>query len=253
MRARVLAIAALVALGLLATPAQALEVDPEAPVVVDDAVLLWPGESRFVDVVANDTDPGGDDLAVCRVSAPEGPHDSVYAFDAGMFSGDLTGTLSVQASSRARGEHVLDYYVCNHTHLTPARLTVTIREVQPVDVVPAAEPDRILVTNHNERRITFITINPRNCDLEAIRRVGAGATATVRVHFPRVPWVALIGNSGIADQGTVRGVEMSEPPKQSGPKNVSCSVSFGRQLPGIGASVVGRARVDERRHVEVPD
>lgn len=239
MRARVLAIPALVLAALtavLTAPAHALEVDPEAPVVVDDSVTMWPGETRDVDVLANDTDPAGGDLAFCRVPGPFGPSQGpVSLYDPAVFGDDWGDGLLVETSARARGTVVADYYVCNHTHLSPAHLTVTIRPVQPVDVVPARKRDHVRVTNHNDRRITFVAVEPHRCDLDAIARVPAGQQASVEVHHPKLRWYALIGR-GVADTGTVRGIAMSEPVKSPASPGSSCSISFARQLPGIGAA-----------------
>jgi hypothetical protein len=108
---------------------------------------------------------------------------------------------------------VLDYYVCNHTRLSPAHLTVTVRPVEPVDVVPGRR-DHVRVTNHNDRSVVFAAFTRDTCDLDTIRRVGAHRTRSIEVHHRSLQWMAVIGNhrsSGIADHGTVRGIELSHP------------------------------------------
>ena len=243
MHARALALAVFLTATLLAAPAHAEDVVPEAPVVVDDAVTLWPGAYAEIDVLANDSDPAGDDLALCRMPPlwspeDENPATAVSVLDESIFDGPV-GTVMVQAGPRARGTHVIDYYVCNHTRLTPAHLTVTIRPVQPVDVVPPRMPDRIRVTNHNDRGVLFIATDKTGCLVDIHARVDAGETRTFRVRRHALRWYAFIGSGsdrGIADYGTVRGIDLTRPSAEPGPDNEFCSYAWSRQLPGIGAS-----------------
>jgi len=244
MRARLHRPAALIAALVLgatvvtAPGAAAEEVDPLAPVVVDDELTLWPGQQAEIDVLANDSDPGGDDLAFCRLP-PLTTADGelpVSVWDRSRYDGsEGGGILQVAAAARARGTYVVDYYVCNHTRLTPAHLTVTFRPVQPVDVVADRVPDRILVTNHNDRTIRFIATDRRGCKIDVSARVGAGETRSFRVRRHVVSWIAGIGR-GVADLGTVRGIELTGPPAPPGPQHQVCAIFFGRQGPGIGAS-----------------
>jgi hypothetical protein len=211
---RVLALSVLFAAPFVAVPAHAAEPDPAAPVVVDDAVSAWPGGTAEVDVLANDSDPGGDDLALCRMPPLETESSSapVTIVDESIFGGPV-GTIAVQTSPRAYGTYVLDYYVCNHTRLSPAHLTVTVRPVEPVDVVPGRR-DHVRVTNHNDRAVVFAAFTRDTCDLDTIRRVGAHHTRSIEVHHRSLQWMAVIGDhrsSGIADHGTVRGIELSHP------------------------------------------
>jgi hypothetical protein len=109
---RVLASVALLAASLFAAPAQADEVDPEPPVVVDDALTMWPGQRAQIDVLANDSDPGGEDLALCRVphsTEPDGASPPVSVRD-GSWTGEAVGTMEVSTGLRASATHVVDYY-----------------------------------------------------------------------------------------------------------------------------------------------
>ncbi len=245
MTLRTSAAAALAAAALAASvvaPAHADEVDPAAPVVVNDEVTLWPGGSEIIDVLANDTDPGGADLATCRLPPlfswnDDGP--SVYVQDLSEF-GEPAGTLGVGAYDDARGTHTIEYYVCNHTRLTPATLTVTIRPVAPVVVTKVpGEPGRIQVTNENDRRIWFVATDESGCKFDAEGPVRAHATRTFRVHRHTVGWSAFIGSTrwdinGVADRGYVRRIRLEGPPAPPVRDGMQCSYSYGRGAQPIG-------------------
>src|SRR6478735_9777506 len=57
--------ASVLGLTLLGT-APAMADEPPLPVVVDDTVTLYPGQTTQLNVLANDSSPSGDDLALCR-------------------------------------------------------------------------------------------------------------------------------------------------------------------------------------------
>jgi hypothetical protein len=231
MHARSLITLVALALGItMATTssANALEVDPQAPVVVDDSITLWPGGSAQINVLANDTDPAGDDLAVCRLPVSDlfGPPAVVSAMDATIF-GFPAGTLLVDSTPKARGVHTIEYYTCNHTRLTPATLTVTIRSVAPVLVTTVdGKPGIVTVANNNDRRIVFLATDRTGCRHDAMVRVPAHESRTVRVKRHRIAWTAYIGRGGVADRGRLSGIELDGPAAPDGPKHSSCSTNI---------------------------
>ena len=175
-------------------------------------------------MLANDSSPSGDDLALCRfpelnmLSEKVSP---VLITDAA-FEGK-PGDLAVMALPKARGTHVIDYYVCDHTHLVPAHLTVEIKAVAPVTVHKVAgKPGRLRVTNHNEQAIRFWYGDPKAENPDGRVKIAAGETRTVRVQRYRIVWMALIGTSsgkasmfaspGIADMGMVRNIKLKGEP-----------------------------------------
>lgn len=212
-------VSAVLALALVgAAPANADE--PPLPVVVDDTVTLYPGQTSQLNVLANDSSPSGDDLALCRFPAldfttPTLP--AVLAADVGMAG--TVGDVMVMTAPRARGTHVVDYYVCDHTHLVPAHLTVVVTAVAPVTVrkVPG-KPGRLRVTNTNDATIAFWYGDRRADEPDGRVRIAAGATRLVQVRRHTIVWIALIGGGtgkaamlvspGIADQGIVRGIKL---------------------------------------------
>jgi len=227
--------AALLAAGVPA--AQALEPDPAAPVVVDDTISIYPYGSAFVDVIANDTDPGdpdGSQLGFCRMPSVEDLLFSAAMPEMLVADGsDIFGPSNqlVVASNVARLDepYVFSYHVCNYSRLTKATLTVTMRKTAPVTVrkVPG-RPGILKVVNHNDERVAIMWGAPRSEEPDGQRRVGAHATRTIRVHDKNVRWVALAGttrNSGIADQGIVRGVKV--PDRKPGDKHHDDLFDFG--------------------------
>lgn len=223
MHARALALAVLLAATLLVSPAHAADPDPLAPVVVDDTVTMWPGESITVDVLANDSDPGGDDLALCRLPPVRNGGDTlpVVIWDRSWLGSDEPPVLSVATGLRSAGTHTVEYYVCNHTRLTLAHLTVTVRPVQPVDVMKADVPGRIVVTNHNDQDVLFVAKDSTGCATDTRAVVAAGETRSFRARRHTLKWTAYIGD-GIADFGTIRRIELTRPPLPPEPDLVFC-------------------------------
>lgn len=222
-RAAVAVLAAVVAVATLVAPAQALDLDPEAPVVVDDTVTMWPGESITVDVLANDSDPGGDDLALCRLPPVRNDSDTlpVVIWDRSWLASGEPRVLSVATGWRSAGTHTVEYYVCNHTRLTLAHLTVTIRPVQPVDVVKADAPGRIVVTSHNDQKVVFRATDSTGCATDIRAVIAAGETRSFRVRRHTLKWTAYI-EDGVADFGTIRRIELTRPPLPPEPDLIFC-------------------------------
>jgi hypothetical protein len=209
-----------------AAPAMADE--PPLPVVVDDTVTLYPGQMTQIDVLANDSSPTGDDLALCRFPELDlsKKFPSVLVAHESMLFGDGSagpGDVTIMLAPRAHGTHVLDYYVCDHTHLVPAKLTVVVGEVAPVKVHKiAGKPGRLRVTNTNTKTIRFWFGHPQALRPDGRIKIPAGKTRTVRVQRHRIVWVALIGGGsgkatmfdspGIADMGMVNNIKLKGKP-----------------------------------------
>ncbi|MFC6343499.1 Ig-like domain-containing protein, partial [Nocardioides hankookensis] len=174
--------------------------EPPLPVVVDDTVSIYPGQSAELNVLTNDSSPSGDDLALCRFPSLDfdGPRiPTVLAVDNGSSGAGEPGDVAIISSPRAHGTHVIDYYVCDHTHLVPAHLTVEVLPVAPVVVHKVAgKPGRLSVTNKNSATIRFWYGDPRAARPDARVAVPAGATRTVPVRRHKIVWIAVIGSGG---------------------------------------------------------
>jgi hypothetical protein len=202
--------------------------EPALPVVVDDTVTLYPGQMTELDVLANDSSPSGDDLALCRFPETDlgkRPPAVMVIHESMLFTGTSAdpGDVSILVAPRAHGTHVIDYYVCDHTHLVPAKLTVVVGEVAPVNVSKVSGKRGLLkVTNHNEKAIRFWFGDPRAVRPDGRVKIPAGKTRTVHVQRHRIVWVALIGagsgkasmfsSPGIADLGIVRNIKLRGEP-----------------------------------------
>jgi hypothetical protein len=212
---------AVLALGaaLSAPGAQAALPDPAAPVVTTDTVALYPQGMAIIDVLANDTDPNdpdGSSLALCRLPTLDlddllgaSSLPSVLVTDAGGLFGSSGSMMVLSMRSKLAKPQVVEYYVCNLTHLTPATLTVTMLETKPVTVrkVPS-KPGRLKVTNHNDRRIMLEWTGRHH---EGGISLGAHKTRIVHVRGTKVRWTAVIGsefNSGVAGHGVVRNIKV---------------------------------------------
>jgi hypothetical protein len=197
---------------LATTPAHAADADPLAPVVVDDTITLWPGQSRTIDVLANDTNPTDDDLALCRLPVADlsdGRVPRIMVDDLSPF-GEPAGTLLVSTLPRAHGTMTVQYYVCNTTRLTPATLTVVIRDVQQVQAGVADRRAHIEVTNPNSTKVRIIASDKDNqvCGAQILGGVRPTLTREFRVHQHSVRWVAVIGQGGVAGHGRIRDIPL---------------------------------------------
>lgn len=220
--ARTFVLAAL-ALGLSAVsvgPAAADSTTP-LPVVVPDTVRLYPGQVTQVNVLANDSSPTGASLDLCRFPEPDidtiKPQQGVATLLPSFFY-PKRGNVVVGIGRAST--YVVDYFVCDTTHLVPARLTLERLPVSPVTVrkVPG-KPGKLSVHNTNDVAVTFVAGHPGSMRRDVEVRVAAGATRTVTVQRRTVAWRAEIGTSrgewgspGCADQGRVRHIELDGRP-----------------------------------------
>ena len=194
---RAVAVAVLVAgAGLTAAgPASAAP-----PVAVDDHKWMYPGQFRTIDVLANDSDPDGDALEVCRL-API-PEDAPY------YAGIEDGKVFVWAGEEPTEDIVITYYACDYETLVPATLTISFREVVPVVAEKAQRPGRIRVTNGNDRPVTFLYGSFREPHPDGRVKVPADGAVTVRVHRHTIDWIAILARSVSAGVGHIRGIAL---------------------------------------------
>lgn len=168
------------------------------PVAVDDHKWMYPGQFRTIDVLANDSDPDGDDLALCRLGPI--PEDAPY------FAGIEDGKVFVWAAEDPTEDIVITYYACDYDTLVPATLTISFREVVPVVAEKAQRPGRIRVTNDNDRAVTFLYGSFREPRPDGRVKVPANSSLTVRVHRHTIDWIAILARSVSAGFGHVRGI-----------------------------------------------
>ena len=196
MTAAALAAAVLVS-SLLAAPASAAP-----PVTVDDEVTMWAADLGFgevtADVLANDSDPDGDTLALCRVG--EVPADAPY------FADVVGDQIMVFVLGEVTSPITITYYACDFETLVPGTLTVTLNTTEPIRVTKTDKPGVLRVTNPNDLQIGFLWGGPKESRADGRVRVPADDSVFVRVHRHRIIWVALIGRYSPIDIGRVRDI-----------------------------------------------
>lgn len=188
-----------------AQPASA-DAATDAPVTKADKATVWTGSSKVVNVLANDTDPQGDPLAVCRVG--ESPYRNVGL---GIEGGGGGSELFVFASPRAKaGTYVLTYYACDFEYLTAETLTVTVKKSTPVRVTKIeGRPGKLKVVNPNSRRIVMMWGDPRRERPDGSLRLPGHEAEVITVERRSIFWVAFFPRDGaIAGMGTVRNIAL---------------------------------------------
>jgi hypothetical protein len=178
-------------------------VDPTTvapPTTTGDHLTWWSGSwSRQVHVLANDSDPQGQSLDVCRLRE-QGYNDVLSAYVSGF-------ALSVRSRPDAEGTSTLTYYACNRARLAPGLLTVILKRAAPLEVhAVAGEPGTVHVVNRNAVRV-----------LVRLRHHGNGPSGYVPAHGSRdfqvkwhsLSWHGVIGHHhGDAGSGRLVGIPL---------------------------------------------
>ncbi len=120
--------AALTCVLVMGSTAAAVAATGSPPMTAPDSVTIRAGEPSQVDVTANDSDPDGDEVAVCRLGPlPRALRDTQIS----------NGTLYVFPTRRAHGTYRITYYACDQSYLTAGTLTLEVRPAGPTfDIRP---------------------------------------------------------------------------------------------------------------------
>ena len=179
----------------LASPATAAP-----PVVKNDHKWIYPGSFRSIDVLANDSDADGDELAICRVETPD---------DAEYFAEEEDGKLAVYVPEDPGEDIVIHYYVCDFETLVPATLTLSFREIHPIKITKLDRPGLLRVRNDNSRVVRFLYGSFRNERPDGRTRVFPNDSVVIRVHRHTIDWLAYFPRGGIlVGIGHVRRIEL---------------------------------------------
>jgi hypothetical protein len=198
-----LALSASLALSTAASPAWA-DGETEPPVAVDDAYTGYAGGMQSLNVLANDSDPQGAEIAVCKVKAPELADEDFIA----MTSGDRIEFFDVRGEARTV---TFTYYVCNDEFLTPATVTVTLVAPKPLKVTKLDRPGRLRFTNPNDFRVVVMYGDIRRPAPTGRFRLAAHGSEVVRVNTHRVGYLALgVRNGAVVGSGVIRGIELPQ-------------------------------------------
>lgn len=216
---RVRALAGLLAPALLApallvsaAPAASARLDPgSAPTPRDDVVTVFAGGTRGLQALANDSDPDGDDLEICRMGTVDR---GLRAGEPGRWAGeflDLPGApvddLMVEAGRGTAGQ-VLEavYYACDETHLAPATVRVRVKRSRPLVIRPLeGEPGSFTLRNTQPFQMWFTWAwRSRQGDYATSTRVGEGRTLVFSIPVRRGTWTASNVQRGYADRGRLQ-------------------------------------------------
>jgi hypothetical protein len=132
---------------VLGTVCTAYAATGSPPVTVPDHAVVRADQPTPVDVLANDSDPDGDELQVCRLG------DLPRALRASQVQG---GQLLVLPGRGARGTYTLTYYACDTSYLTPGTLTVRVRPPAPRFLIePLGPPPGKIRLVNQLKHVTF--------------------------------------------------------------------------------------------------
>jgi len=162
---------------LLTVASTAYAASGSPPVTSPDHASVRAGDYSIVDVTANDLDPDGEQLEVCRL----GPLPRPLAE-----SGIQDGHLALVAGRRATGTYTLTYYACDSSYLTAGTVTVTVKPpAQTFDIVPVgdAPPGRLRLVNTYKHQTFHCQWHAFDSDkIEGQVKVGPLTTVTIQVH-----------------------------------------------------------------------
>lgn len=185
------------------SPAQA---DP--PVTVPDAVSIFAGNGAEANVLANDSDADGDELALCRL-APENYKKFELFVDAGVI-------FPVAAPNTKPGTYTFTYYACDFETLTPGTLTVTVLPTPDITVkAPAGQRGKIKVKNPADFKIRFLFGSFENESPDGIVKIAKHSSVVLTVRRRTIDWIAYSRTGEYLRTGHVRGIKL--PPGTTAP------------------------------------
>jgi hypothetical protein len=193
-RRRTLAVLLTLGAGLLASltalPA-AQAATGSAPVTQPDAAgSVYPGNVTFLVPLANDTDPDGDELAICRLGTEK------YK---GIRPDYLGVDFAIAVGPKAKpGTYTFTYYACDFSYLTPGTITVTVEEALDFTVKKIdGRPGKLKVTNGAPFTVRFLYGSFEEEGPDGTLRIKRGESVVITVHRTRIDWIATSRNGEI--------------------------------------------------------
>ncbi|GAB2973470.1 Ig-like domain-containing protein [Nocardioides montaniterrae] len=180
----------------VAAPAGAVTGSP--PIPGDDHYTLRAGQLRSVNLLLNDADPDGDNLAICRVrNVPK----QLFV--------DVEGRHAYLGGSEP-GTFTFTYYACDYSYLVPATVTVTV--LPPPRMAPlvhaSIHPGKVRVANRGQRGFHFLFGSFKASKPDGEAYVAPHTSKLVAVRRTSLVWVAMNTAIGYYKVGVVRGVKI---------------------------------------------
>jgi methionine-rich copper-binding protein CopC len=170
-----------------------------APVTAPDTVTVYVGGGTAAEPLANDSDPDGDELAVCRV-----PNDAEKRFSVFI---DADGPVEIIANPRTKpGTYTLTYYACDLSYLTPGTITVTVEATPRLKAIAVtSKPGLVRFRNPSDNAAIFFWGSfPDEEVPDGSIRVPAGGSKVVRVHHTLVSWAGISPKGNFVKEGRIR-------------------------------------------------
>lgn len=203
-----LALAPLLLAGLAVAPATAGT--GSAPVTAPDSATVAQDAFEIVDVLANDTDPDGDELSVCRFGDLPGGLEIV----SGELLGEDAGKVVIAPNGLKPGTYTITYYACDFSYLTPGTLTLKVTKpvVLPLKVKKLPNrPGKLWVVNHAKYPVNFVWGSyeaEHRKDFDGDITLTAGSSRVIDVRRRSVIWIGFNNRHSAFKIGFTRGIEL---------------------------------------------
>ena len=193
---------------VVATSSGAVAAGGSAPVTVADRVEGRADTIIEVTPLRNDSDPDGDQLAVCRLGR----------VPAGLTAERLDDRTLWLVASRP-GTYTLDYYACDFQHLTRGTITVVATPAAVIDlrIRKLRQPGKLRVVNRSAFRVSFAWGSVKEEKADGSRWIGPGRHVVIRVRRPSIVWAAVNLYQDAFEVGAVRGIRLPKGTKALAP------------------------------------
>ncbi|QCX26379.1 Ig-like domain-containing protein [Nocardioides jishulii] len=231
-------LATLFATGMVASTLGALSLAAPAnaapPVVVNDTVTMYENTIALPVLLANDTDPDGDELKVCRIEE---------VLDGKVMFAELFSMHLVIADVKSAGTYTFKYWACDFETLVPGTLTVVVKPSPKMTLSVTKiknRPGKLKVVNKNGYAIDFAWGHAEKGSPDKQVRIGKKKTKVISVRRKAVTWVASNGNNGAQKYGYVKGIKLPKKQKPLPPSpRPRAQASLIAHLKGESAAYTG--------------
>lgn len=171
------------------------------PVVVDDEMTVYANTAHLPDLLANDSDPDGDELAICRIKE--------VMNDKAIFT-NLLGMPILAFAPGVSGTFTFTYYACDFETLVPGTLTVHVKKNLKADVklTKLKKPGKVRVTNRSAFPLDFAWGHAEKARPDAAVRLGMKSSRVITVRRSAIAWIASNESYGAEKYGFLGGIKL---------------------------------------------